>query len=98
MNKGFFDQVYDLVAQIPRGHVVTYSQVARMLEQPHNARVVGWAMRQSPPERNLPSHRVVKKSGELAPGFTNQRHLLEQEGVTFNQKGRVQMKQHNWNR
>lgn len=64
---GFFQQVYDLVAQIPPGRVATYGQIARMLEQPHNARVVGWAMRQAPAERQLPCHRVVKKNREKSP-------------------------------
>ncbi len=64
---GFFQQVYDLVAQIPPGRVATYGQIARMLEQPHNARVVGWAMRQAPAERQLPCHRVVKKIGRSRP-------------------------------
>ncbi|CDQ39361.1 MULTISPECIES: MGMT family protein [Virgibacillus] len=97
MNHGFFEQVYQIVAKIPEGQVATYSQIARALEQPHNARVVGWAMRQAPADRNLPCHRVVKKTGELAPAFTEQRALLENEGVPFDTRGRVQLTACNWN-
>ncbi|MFZ4453891.1 MGMT family protein [Salibacterium aidingense] len=96
MREGFFEQVYQIVKEIPAGRVASYSQIARLLEQPHNARVVGWAMRKTPAHRNLPSHRVVKKSGELAPGFNEQRNLLEKEGVTFDKHGRVFMHLHNW--
>ncbi|WP_018923991.1 MGMT family protein [Salsuginibacillus kocurii] len=94
MSNGFFEQVYQLVNEIPTGKVTSYSQIAARLEQPHNARVVGWAMRQAP--THVPAHRVVKKSGELAPGFSEQRSLLEGEGVAFDKKGRVLMHIYNW--
>ncbi|MDY7046164.1 MGMT family protein [Virgibacillus sp. M23] len=95
MDNGFFTKVYQLVEKIPKGQVATYSQIARILEHPHNARVVGWAMNKAP--QGLPCHRVVKKSGELAPNFLNQRTLLEQEGVVFDKKGRVVLTSCNWN-
>lgn len=98
----FFEQVYKIVEQIPEGQVATYGQIARMLEQPHNARVVGWAMRQAP--NSLPSHRVVKKTGEPAPeamifsGGGTQKELLRAEGVPFLSNGRIDIKQCVWDR
>ncbi|TSB47593.1 MGMT family protein [Alkalicoccobacillus porphyridii] len=97
----FFNQVYRIVEQIPEGNVATYGQIARMIEQPHNARVVGWAMRQAP--KGLPSHRVVMKTGETAPeslifhGGKTQKELLKAEGVPFLGNGRINLKSCVWN-
>ncbi|MFD2706266.1 MGMT family protein [Salibacterium lacus] len=98
MGSGFFEQVYSIVEDIPEGRVASYSQIARILEQPRNARVVGWAMRQSPPEKEFPAHRVVKQNGDTAPGFLEQRTLLENERVAFDHKGRVRMEDYQWER
>jgi methylated-DNA-protein-cysteine methyltransferase-like protein len=97
----FFERVYAVVSQIPRGTVVTYGQLALALGNPRAARTVGWAMHSAPPERNLPCHRVVSASGALAPdhvfgGSGVQRALLEQEGVTFFEDGRIDLDKHLW--
>ena len=63
---GFFQQVYDIVAQIPKGQALSYGQIAQMLGRPRAARMVGWAMRRCPEE--LPWHRVVKADGSIAGG------------------------------
>ena len=60
---GFFQQVYDIVAQIPKGQALSYGQIAQMLGRPRAARMVGWAMRRCPEE--LPWHRVVKADGSI---------------------------------
>ena len=44
-----------------------------------------------------PCHRVVNSAGRLAPGFYEQRSLLENEGVGFKENGCVDMKKHGWN-
>ncbi|ALA51054.1 MULTISPECIES: MGMT family protein [Shouchella] len=98
MMDAFFEHVYTAVRRIPRGEVASYGQIARYLHAPRHARVVGWAMRQSPPD--VPAHRVVKQNGELASGLlfngkTQKERLLE-EGVTFSQDGRVAMELHSW--
>lgn len=97
----FYHEVYEIVAQIPHGKVTTYGEIAFMLGRPRGARMVGWALRAAPPERHLPCHRVVNKSGELAPvhafgGYDVQRAFLESEGVTFDQNGRVCVRKHLW--
>ena len=48
--KPFYQQVYDIVSQIPRGKVVSYGQIARLLCRPRAAREVGRAMRFCPPD------------------------------------------------
>ena len=100
--EGFFQRVYVLVAQIPRGKVATYGQIAALLGQSRNARVVGWAMKAVPENLKLPCHRVVNKFGELSPNYafgdkSVQRGILEYEGITFLKDGKINMKKHLWN-
>ena len=46
--KHFYEQVYELVRQVPPGKVVTYGQVAALLGSPRSARAVGYALRYLP--------------------------------------------------
>lgn len=101
MRLEFFNEVYDIVEQIPAGKVTSYGQIARILGRPRGARLVGWAMRAAPGERKLPCHRVVSKEGKLAPGDAFggagiQRELLTVEGVSFLDGDRVDMSKHMW--
>ena len=100
--KNYFEQVYEIVAQIPLGKIATYGQIAAMLGNPKNARIVGYAMRVAPPEMKLPCHRVVNKKGALAPDYVfgdkvHQRVMLEMEGITFNNENCINIKKHLWN-
>ena len=96
MEAGFFRAVYEIVAQIPRGRVVSYGQIARLLGSPRAARQVGWAMRQCPEE--LPWQRVLMSDGSIAGGgwADLRRALLEDEGVPFLPDGRVDMAKCHW--
>lgn len=96
-SSGVFQRVYGIVALIPRGKVMTYGQIARLLGGLYSGRTVGFAMRAAPPERKLPCHRVVNKQGEMAPGYCfggadRQRAMLKKEGVRFLPNGRIDMK------
>ncbi len=93
----FFEQVYQVIEQVPYGCVITYGQIAMLVGRPRHARQVGYALYATPENRKLPWHRVVNRLGELSPrhSFTaRQRELLKKEGVTFNRNGRINMKQH----
>lgn len=92
----FFQQVYDIVGQIPYGRVVSYGQIAHMLGRPRAAREVGWAMRTCPD--GLPWQRVVMKDGTIASGVyaDMRRAILETEGVPFLPDGRVDMNLCRW--
>jgi methylated-DNA-protein-cysteine methyltransferase-like protein len=85
----FFERVYGLVREIPRGRVVTYGQIAVMLGVPRGARAVGWALRALPEAQavRVPWHRVVGAAGRISPrrgpGPEIQRRRLRAEGVTF---------------
>ena len=92
----FFEQVYEIVAQIPEGQVISYGRIARLLGFPRAARQVGRAMRCCPD--HLPWQRVVMADGSVAGGAfaETRRALLEAEGVTFLLDGRVDMKISGW--
>jgi len=80
---GFKERVYDLVAQIPPGRVMTYGQIAALCGSPRAARQVGGVAHYGPP--GLPWQRVVNKQGGLASGYhggrEQQKKDLEAEGV-----------------
>lgn len=85
----FFQRVYALVREIPRGRVATYGQLAALLGVPRGARAVGWALRalHGTPAAQVPWHRVVGASGRISlPDFRGgrlQRRRLRAEGVCF---------------
>lgn len=95
--KSFEEQVYDLVAEIPRGRVSTYGQLAFLLGFPRRARMVGRALSHAPEERQLPCHRVVNCQGRTAPCWPEQKMLLEGEGIEFLKNGCVDLKRYRWN-
>ncbi len=64
----FAKDVYMIVAQIPRGRVMTYGQIAALCGSPRSARIVGQVAHWGPLE--LPWQRVVNKQGGLAGGYT----------------------------
>ena len=97
----FFQRVYEIVARIPKGKVVTYAQIAAALGDPRQARTVGWAMHSIPEWLDIPWHRVVNSSGGISTrhiiGERNmQRKLLEDEGVVFNEDGRLDLERYRW--
>ncbi|AGK98073.1 MGMT family protein [Clostridium pasteurianum] len=97
----YFDTVYKIVAKIPRGKIATYGLIAALLGNPRSARIVGYAMRSAPRDLNLPCHRVVNKTGELAADYIFgdkkiQRAMLENEGITFNNNGHIIVEKHLW--
>jgi len=94
----FDDAVYRLLRRVPRGHVVTYGQLAVLAGFPRRARAVGRAMRECPGD--VPWHRVVNAQGAISPrrvmsGMLTQRIRLEQEGVRV-RGGRVSLRRHRW--
>lgn len=97
--KSFPKRIYDLVAQIPKGKVATYGQLAFMAGSPRASRIVGAAMYRAP--AGLPCHRVLYGDGRLCcdrafGGKEIQRQMLEEEGVTFLPDGRVDLQNHLW--
>lgn len=83
-DKQFAARVYALVAQIPKGRVMTYGQIAALCGSAQASRIVGGIAHFGPPD--LPWQRIVNKKGGLAAGYyggrEGQKRDLEAEGVT----------------
>jgi methylated-DNA-protein-cysteine methyltransferase-like protein len=86
-SKTFTKNINVFVAQIPKGRVMTYGQLAALAGSPNSARIVGGIAHFGDPQ--LPWHRVVNKQGGLASGYPGGRNAhkvhLEAEGVVFSQ-------------
>jgi methylated-DNA-protein-cysteine methyltransferase-like protein len=85
--------LWDVVSAIPRGNVATYGAVARTAGLPGRARLAGYALRMSPPDMNLPWHRVLGAGGRIvfpktSSLYREQARRLRAEGVAV-KKGRV---------
>ena len=83
---GFFEKVYEVVRQIPRGRVTSYGAIARKIGAAKSARMVGYAMNGAADLHDVPAHRVVNRSGLLTGkhhfGDSNaMKNLLESEGI-----------------
>jgi methylated-DNA-protein-cysteine methyltransferase related protein len=93
-----WDPVYRLVKQIPRGRVITYGALAKVLHLRGGARTAGRAMAATPSGKGIPWHRVVGDRGKLLirePIASLQRKLLESEGISL-LESRVNLKAHAW--
>lgn len=82
-----FEDVFAVVRLIPKGRVTTYGAIAAYLGVRSAAQAVGWAIIAAHKERNIPTHRVLNKSGLLTgthhyPTASAMQELLEQEGIS----------------
>jgi methylated-DNA-protein-cysteine methyltransferase-like protein len=96
------ERVYELVLRIPRGQVMSYGLVARVMGAGYDARAIGNIMHATPDDgRHIPWHRVINSQGGCSTaGLTLppdlQQRLLEAEGVVFNEKGRCDLAKYLW--
>jgi len=79
-------RVYAAIAAIPHGRVASYGAIAARAGLPGRARLVGKLLGQTPDGMELPWHRVLRASGQiaLAPGsrgFREQCRRLRAEGI-----------------
>jgi methylated-DNA-protein-cysteine methyltransferase-like protein len=104
----FNQSVYQIVKGIPSGKVLTYGRIAAFIPPPPEmpyasycavrARWVGYAMASCP--EDVPWQRVINAQGRVSkrPGFGPdlQRKLLEDEGISFDENGRIDIKRFLW--
>ena len=90
MNEGtaFQKKVWSEIDKIPRGEVVTYSQIAKNIGHPKAARAVANACGANPNPIIIPCHRVIRSDGELGGysgpgGIKKKKELLENEGISI---------------
>ena len=89
-----------MTRRIPRGRVMTYGQIATLIENRLSPRAVGWALHGCPD--GVPWQRVVNASGgcstDRLPDIPRglQRGLLEEEGVAFRENGTLDLESYRW--
>ena len=99
---GSWARIYTTVRRIPTGRVATYGQVARVAGLGRQARLVGYALAAVADSSTVPWHRVINARGEISMrregpgGGVLQRLKLEQEGVRFGGRGRVDLSVFGW--
>lgn len=93
--------VYEYLATIPKGKVVTYGQVAKFLGNQNLARTVGNILHENPDGDKYPCYKVVNAQGKLAEnyafgGLKFQKMRLEADGIIVN-NDKVDLKKYQWN-
>ena len=104
----FNHRVWEITRRIPKGKVTTYGRIAAMIEVPagmnlkdyqaFGARWVGGAMAACP--EDVPWQRVINAQGKISlrrgEGPFLQRSLLEEEGIEFEENGRINLSRYGW--
>ena len=105
-SQAYYEQVWNIVRQIPAGKVAAYGQIAKMIPPPNGVeletyaafapRWVGGAMAACPDD--VPWQRVINSQGKISEraGAEKQRQLLEEEGIIFDAKDRIDLKKYGW--
>jgi methylated-DNA-protein-cysteine methyltransferase-like protein len=94
------ERVYEIVRLIPVGRVMTYGQIAGILGAGYTPRTVGFVMHGAD-MKETPWQRVINSQGACSTGKMTvpvnlQQQILEAEGVTFDAKGRCDLKIYQW--
>jgi methylated-DNA-protein-cysteine methyltransferase-like protein len=100
--ESFFELVYEVARQIPKGRVTSYGAIAACLGTKLSARMVGWAMNGAGKVKpKVPAHRVVNRLGILSgkhhftpPGSMEE--LLKKEGIKVKNDQVVDFKKFFW--
>ncbi len=96
--QALFPRIYAVTRQIPRGQVTTYGDVAHLVGEGCDARLVGYAMANCPDD--VPWQRVINAQGKISvrgsDGAAKQRMRLEAEGIEFDLRGRIDLKKYRW--
>lgn len=91
----FTTQIIELIRSVPKGYVSTYGDIARMAGNPQAARQVARILHTCSKTEKLPWHRIVNREGRISlkpfQGYEEQKALLEDEGVTFDETGKIDL-------
>ena len=101
-DESFFELVYEVARQIPKGKVTSYGAIAACLGTKSSARMVGWAMNGAGKVKpKVPAHRVVNRIGMLSgkhhfspPGSMEK--SLKKEGINVKNDKIVDFEKHFW--
>src|SRR6476620_1464294 len=101
-NFSFYEDVWSVARQIPKGRVTSYGAIANYLGTKLSARMVGWAMSAARLSKTkVPAQRVVNTNGMLSGKMhfetpTRMQELLEKEGVKVEKDKVVEFKKRFW--
>jgi len=101
--ESFFEVVFEVVRQIPKGRVTSYGAIAACVGTKLSARMVGWAMNAAGNVRpKVPAHRVVNRLGILSGKHhfkppSKMEQLLKKEGVKIKNDQVVDFDRLFWN-
>jgi methylated-DNA-protein-cysteine methyltransferase-like protein len=95
--RGLYERIYRVVAQVPRGMVATYGDIAAIVGG-CDARTVGYALNEIPKRRegDMPWQRIINSQGGISTRGVRQRELLEAEGIAFDARDRVPLARYRW--
>jgi methylated-DNA-protein-cysteine methyltransferase-like protein len=100
--ENFFELVFEVARQIPKGRVTSYGAIAACLGTKSSARMVGWAMNGAHKIKpKIPAHRVVNRNGMLTGKFhfsppEQMEKLLKKEGIKVKDDQVVDFKKIFW--
>ncbi|SEU33737.1 MGMT family protein [Stigmatella erecta] len=95
--RGYYERIYKVVQQVPPGKVTTYGDVAAIVAEGCDARIVGHAMGALGPRSvEVPWQRVIGRTGRITTSGLHQRDKLEAEGIGFDERGYALMERFRW--
>jgi methylated-DNA-protein-cysteine methyltransferase related protein len=100
MKSPFTAKVIKIIAAIPAGKVSTYGIIAAHANNKRGARQVARILHSSSFKYDLPWHRVVNRNGKISlkpgQGYEKQMKMLLNEGIFFDEYGRIDFSQYLW--
>lgn len=95
------DRIKSVILGIPAGRVTSYGRIAAMAGLTNGARTVARILHSSSKACGLSWWRIVKADGRIALargfGFEAQRAALQDEGISVDEEGYVDMNVYGWN-
>ena len=88
----FEQSLYNILASLPKGKLISYGQLAKQCGYPNHARHVGKTLAKLPKDTRLPWFRVVNSQGKISlvgDAFLRQKAYLEAEGLSVNEVGKI---------
>lgn len=96
----FHNRTVAVIKKIPPGKVATYGQIAALAGNPRGARQVVRTLHTSSEKEELPWYRVINGRGAISlppgNGYELQKALLQDEGIEFDCRGRVDLSRFRW--
>ena len=87
-------KVWKAISNIPKGKILTYRELAKIIGKPKAARAIANACGKNPFPIKIPCHRVIRSDGNIGGysgkgGVNSKIILLKKEGVLFNEFNKV---------